>query len=233
MHIGKAATRITIIIAGIIAMAGAVPIVEATASPATRTTSTIINTNDFAGYAVPSGFTSAQATFKIPRTSCGSTQTGLDPDIDLVGPEGLDSQVGISQFCGTNSWFVYFIINGKQTNSITVAAGNTVTATASETLSLTNLKLKDDTTGASNAVSGPGGTVTSILIGDEANYLSPYAYLPPSRFTTDSFTKVTAGGMSLGLTDPVEAEWVHGKTVWLATSAIQGGNAFTVTFKEN
>jgi len=39
--------------------------------------------------------------------------------------------------------------------------------------------------------------------------------------------------MSLGTVNPTEAEWVHGKTVWLATGAIQGGNAFTVTFKKN
>ena len=53
------------------------------------------------------------------------------------------------------------------------------------------------------------------------------------RFTTDPFTNVTVGGKSLGSASPAEAEWVHGKTVWLATSAIQGGNAFAVTFKKN
>jgi len=193
----------------------------------------IIKTNNFAGYVAPPGFTSVKATFKVPRLTCSSTSTGLAPAVDLIGPEGLDTEAGVEADCPANQWVIYFTINGHTTTSIAVSPGNTMTATASETLSLSEVKVKDDTTGATEATSGAGGAITTILIGDLGNFSGPNVYLPPSRFSTDPFTNVTVGGMSLGTVNPTEAEWVYGKTVWLATGAIQGGNAFTVTFKKN
>jgi hypothetical protein len=232
MHIKMVTLRIATIGAGIIAVAGA-PIVAAAASPSsTGTTPTTISTNEFAGYVAPPGFTSAQATFKVPRLSCGSNSTGLDPDIDLTGPEGLDSEVGAFAQCPGGQWTAYFYINGQQTNSISLTPGSTITVTGSETPKLTELKIKDDTTGSTNALSGTGGTVTDVLIGDEA-LNGPYDSLPPSRFTTDPFSKVTVGGMSLGEVNATPANWVNGKTTWLSTGAIQGGSAFTLTFQHN
>jgi hypothetical protein len=232
MHIKMVTLRIAIIVAGIIAAAGVVPVVTAAASPSsTGTTSTPIKTNNFAGYVAPPGFTSAQATFKLPKLTCDTFSTALTPDIDLIGPEGLDSEVGAFSQCG-GQWTTYFLINGHQTNSISANSGDTITVTASETLKLTELKIKDNTTGATNALSGTGGAVTNMLIGDEA-LNGPYSNLPPSRFTTELFSKVTVGGKSLGLVNATPANWVSGKTTWLSTGAIQGGNAFTIRFLHN
>jgi hypothetical protein len=232
MHIKMVTPRIAITVAGIIAATGVVPLVTATASPSsTGTTSVPIKTNDFAGYVVPPGFTSAQATFKVPKLTCDTFSTALTPDIDLIGPEGLDSEVGAFAQCG-GQWITYFYINGHQTNSISVTPGDTITVTASETLKLTELKIKDNTTGATNALSGTGGAVTNILIGDEA-LNGPYNNIPPSRFTIEPFSKVTVGGKSLGSVNATPANWVNGKTTWLSTGAIQGGNAFTIKFLHN
>jgi hypothetical protein len=233
MRISRILGGIVFLAAGVVALVVSVPAPAIAREPANGIP-LLIKAAQFAGYAAPPGYSSAQATFKVPTVRCGSAVQGVAEGVVLDGPEAQDTEAGVAEFCNLGrTYYAYVIINGKGRNWFSVRPGDTVTASASETASLTDVRVQDVTSGAINEVTGRGGSVTSALVGESANTDNAGNFIPPAPFTADRFTDVKIGSHFIGLLSPVAVEWVRGNLTLAKPGRISGSRSFTVTFKHS
>jgi hypothetical protein len=196
-----------------------------------------LKSTGFAGYAVtPASLISAKATIKVPSIKCApSGDSGIGPGVYLTGPNSGQDAAGAALYCenGVVTYDAGIEINGHETLVFTVAPGNTLVVSVSETTSKTSATVHDVTTGMSKTLSGAGNNKTQALVGDGGVYFDgiegPVSGVP--TFTSYLVSSVSVGGRALGSVHPVSVERVHRTTVQIVPTAITGGNAFKVVFK--
>ncbi len=196
----------------------------------TRSTST-----NWAGYSATGGrFTSVSATWKQPAATCtaataySSFWVGLDGDgtntVEQIGTDA-DCSGGKAVYYAWYEMYPKFPVN----LSLKISPGDTVSAkvTTGGSGSFT-LTIKDTTT---------GGSFTTIQklrhakLGSAeviAEAPSSGGVLPLANFGTVGFSAATVDGQPIGNFHPDRINMVSGTITKATTSALSGGNAFSV-----
>jgi hypothetical protein len=228
--------RTAVLLIGLGTAFSAVPVLAATHVVAGNTSSQspIIKTINAVGYAAGPEYHSAKVTFKVPTITCPSVDAAYVPGAFADGPDGGFGEAAVVTWCHNGQLLYYaqtVINNGAPSELFTVAPGDSVTASISETVGGTLITVTDHTSGATQTVTGPGGGVTSAWVGAWAGNDGSQIDVP--AFKPDSFTGASIGGKPLGSVNPVEMEMVSGSVVRVEPGAITSGNAFNMLFKHN
>ncbi|MFC5906342.1 G1 family glutamic endopeptidase [Streptacidiphilus monticola] len=242
----RASRRTTALSAAVLAVLGtAAPALAATPGVANRTVlghhSHIWNStsSNWAGYATTGGtFTSVKASWVQPAASCTSSTTyssfwvGIDGDgsnsVEQTGSE-VDCSGGSPQYYSWYEMYPAYPVNFSNT----VRAGDHFTASVTEASGgKFTLTLSDTTQGWTRTVSKTysGAALASAEVIAEAPSSST-GVLPLTNFGTVNFTSATVNGQNIGNFSPDQINMASGSTTKATTSALSGGNAFSVTWK--
>ncbi|WP_328911719.1 MULTISPECIES: G1 family glutamic endopeptidase [unclassified Streptomyces] len=246
-------TAVSAVAAAVLSALATAPAVAATAPAARQTplaSHRLINpagrvthstSSNWAGYAATgSRFTSVSASWVQPSVTCTSTTTyssfwiGLDGDgsssVEQTGTEA-DCSGGRAVY---SSWYeMYPAYPVNYTN--TVSPGDQFTATVSTngsgsfTLTLTDVT-KNWTKTTTKTLSG--ASLASAEVIAEAPSSSS-GVLPLAHFSTAAFTSATANGQPIGNYGPDKINMASGSTTKATTSALSGGNSFTVAWNHS
>jgi hypothetical protein len=196
---------------------------------------------NWAGYsATGGGFTSVSATWKQPSVTCtavtaySSFWVGLDGD-----GSGTVEQTGTDADCSSGQpvYYAWYEMYPKfPTNlSLAVRAGDTMSArvTADGRGSFT-LTIRNVTTGASFTTTQrlKRAKLFSAEVIAEAPSSSG-GVLPLANFGSVGFSAATVNGQPIGSFNPDRITMVSGTVTKAVTSALSGGNAFSVTWKHS
>ena len=206
---------------------------------------TKVESTNWAGYAASGSngsFTTVSAKWTQPTVKCSSTDTY---SVFWVGLDGFNSttveQDGSAGFCqgGSPVYFAWYEVYPKEPIveiNKPVAAGDSFSASATA-LSKTSFKLVvSDTTQKwtfTTKQTLTGALLSSAEVIAEAPANSS-GILPLANFGTVHFTASMVNGKSIGSFSPDEITMVtSGGTVKAQPSALSGGTAFTVTWKQS
>jgi hypothetical protein len=196
----------------------------------TRSTST-----NWAGYSATGGtFTSVSATWKQPTATCTSATAyssfwvGLDGDgtntVEQIGTDA-DCSGGKAVYYAWYEMYPKFPVN----LSLTIHPGDTVSAKVTTGGNGTfTLTIKDTTSGGSFTTTQrlKRARLGSAEVIAEAP--SSGGVLPLANFGTVGFSAATVNGQPIGSFNPDRIDMVSGTTTKATTSALSGGNAFSV-----
>jgi hypothetical protein len=199
------------------------------------------SSSNWSGYAATGAkFTSVTASWVQPTGKCTSATTyssfwiGLDGDgsssVEQTGSE-VDCSGGSPQYYAWYEMYPAYPVNFSNT----VRPGDHFTSSVTESGSGSfKLVLSDTTQGWSRSVtkSLASAALASAEVIAEAPSSSS-GVLPLTNFGTASFTSATANGQPIGNYSPDQINMVSGSTTKATTSALSGGNAFTVTWKHS
>jgi hypothetical protein len=197
--------------------------------------------SNWAGYsAIGARFTSVSASWVQPTVTCtGSTAyssfwIGLDSDgsnsVEQTGSEG-DCSGRTARYYSWYEMYPAYPVN----YSDPVSAGDHFTSTVSTNGSGSfTLVLSDTTKGWTHTTTKT--STTASLASAEVIAEAPSSssgVLPLAHFTTAAFTNATANGQPIGTYGPDQINMASGSTTKATTSALSGGNAFSVTWNHS
>ncbi|MFF7154236.1 G1 family glutamic endopeptidase [Streptomyces sp. NPDC008139] len=197
--------------------------------------------SNWAGYAATgSTFTSVSASWVQPSVTCTSATTyssfwiGLDGDgsnsVEQTGTEA-DCSGGRAVY---SSWYeMYPAYPVNYSNAVSPGDHFTSTVSTNGSGSFT-LTLSDTTKNWTKTTTKTlqGASLASAEIIAEAPSSST-GVLPLAHFSTASFTNATANGQAIGTYGPDKINMASGSTTKATTSALSGGNAFSVTWNHS
>ena len=196
--------------------------------------------DNWAGYsATGSTFTSVSASWVQPAASCTSKTTysafwiGIDGDgsdsVEQTGSE-VDCSGGSPQYYAWYEMYPAYPVN----YSNTVRPGDHFTSTVSTNGSGSfTLVLSDTTEGWTKTTkkSSSSASLASAEVIAEAPASS--SVLPLTNFGTVNFTNSTANGEPIGDFGPDQINMASGSTTKATTSALSGGENFSIAWKHN
>ncbi|WP_327070151.1 G1 family glutamic endopeptidase [Kitasatospora sp. NBC_01302] len=195
--------------------------------------------SNWSGYAATgSKFTSVSASWVQPAASCNGDDTyssfwvGLDGDgsnsVEQTGSE-VDCSGGSPQYYAWYEMYPAYPVNFS--NYVAPGDHFTASVTTNGSGSFT-LKLSDTTQGWSKTENKTlrNAALASAEIIAEAPSDSSGA-LPLTDFGQVNFTSATANGKSIGSFNPDNITMASNGTTLASTSALSGGNAFSVTWQ--
>ncbi|MET9223769.1 G1 family glutamic endopeptidase [Streptomyces sp. NPDC088197] len=197
--------------------------------------------SNWAGYAATgSTFTSVSASWVQPSVTCTGATTyssfwiGLDGDgsnsVEQTGTEA-DCSGGRAVY---SSWYeMYPAYPVNYSNAVSPGDHFTSTVSTNGSGSFT-LTLSDTTKNWTKTTKKTlqGASLASAEIIAEAPSSST-GVLPLAHFSTASFTNATANGQAIGTYGPDKINMASGSTTKATTSALSGGNAFSVTWNHS
>ncbi|MDT7799247.1 MAG: hypothetical protein QOI78_2680 [Actinomycetota bacterium] len=192
------------------------------------------------GYsATGSSFTSVSASWVQPSVTCTSTAyssfwIGIDGDgsnsVEQTGSEA-DCSGRTARYYSWYEMYPAYPVN----YSDPVSAGDHFTSTVSTNGSGSfTLVLSDTTKGWTHTTTKT--STTASLASAEVIAEAPSSssgVLPLAHFTTAAFTNATANGQPIGTYGPDQINMASGSTTKATTSALSGGNAFSVTWNHS
>ncbi len=195
--------------------------------------------SNWAGYSATGGtFTSVSASWVQPKGTCTSKTTyssfwiGIDGDgsdsVEQTGSE-VDCSGGSPQYYAWYEMYPAYPVN----YSNKVKAGDHFTSTVSVSGSKFTLKLSDTTQGWSKTTTKSSSTAEDASAEIIAEAPSSSSVLPLTNFGTVNFTGATANGQPIGDFGPDQIQMASGSTTKATTSALSGGENFSVTWKHN
>jgi peptidase A4-like protein len=201
------------------------------------TQSTSLN---WAGYAATGGgFTSVTSTWTQPTAACTSATTyssfwvGLDGD----GSSTVE-QTGTSADCsgGSPNYYAWYEMYPKYpvNLSLAVRAGDSLTGTVSvDTHGRYTLTLRNNSTSQSFTTTqkGHGANYSAEAIAEAPSSRS--GVLPLTNFGTASFSNTLVNGQPIGGFTYDRIDMASGSTTNAQTSSLNGGTAFSVTWKHS
>ncbi|HEY3748309.1 MAG TPA: G1 family glutamic endopeptidase [Pseudonocardiaceae bacterium] len=218
------------------AMASGAVATTNTANHVISHTKSVSQSSNWSGYAKTGTFTTATGHWTVPTVS----GTGRHFSSQWVGIDGFSNSNLIQT--GTEA----DVVNGRATydawweilpaaetviTTIAVHPGDSFTGTVAKVSGTTwKITLTNNTTGASftsNKTYRGAGTSAEWI--EEATSVGGVIGAPP-RFSTFSFTGLTANGANPNLTTAQEILLVQGSTTYSTPSAPSGGNSFSVTY---
>ncbi|WP_037909231.1 G1 family glutamic endopeptidase [Actinacidiphila yeochonensis] len=192
---------------------------------------------NWAGYAATgTTFTSVSASWVQPSVTCTSATTyssfwvGIDGDgtssVEQTGTEA-DCSGGKAVYSSWYEMYPAYPVN----YSNAVSPGDHFTATVSRSGSTYTLTLSDTTKGwtktTTKTQSGlSNGSAEVIAEAPSSNT----GVLPLAHFSTASFTGATANGQAIGNYSPDQITMASGSTTKATTSALSGGENFSVAW---
>ncbi|SEO06848.1 G1 family glutamic endopeptidase [Actinacidiphila rubida] len=196
--------------------------------------------SNWAGYAASGGtFTSVSASWVQPAVSCGSATTyssfwvGIDGDgsnsVEQTGTEA-DCSGGRASYSSWYEMYPAYPVN----YSNTVSPGDHFTATVSVSGTSFTLTLSDTTKGWTKTTkksSSSAQKYSAEIIAEAPS--SSSGVLPLSNFGTASFTASTANGQPIGNFSPDKINMASGSTTKATTSALSGGENFSVAWNHS
>ncbi|MDI5961773.1 G1 family endopeptidase [Streptomyces sp. SL13] len=197
------------------------------------------SSSNWAGYSATGGtFTSVSSSWVQPKGTCTSKDTyaafwiGIDGDgsdsVEQTGSE-VDCSGGSPQYYAWYEMYPAYPVN--YTN--TVKAGDHFTSTVSVSGSTFTLKLADTTQGWTKTTTKTSSTAEDASAEIIAEAPASDSVLPLTNFGTASFTGATANGEPIGDFDPDQINMASGSTTKATTSALSGGENFSVTWDHN
>ncbi|HEX5403260.1 MAG TPA: G1 family glutamic endopeptidase [Pseudonocardiaceae bacterium] len=199
-------------------------------------TKSVFQSSNWSGYAKTGTFTSAVGHWTVPTVS----GTGSHFSSQWVGIDGFNNSNLIQTGTETDvqsgratydAWWEILPAPETVITGMTIHPGDSMTGTVSKVSGTTwNIKLTDNTTGVTfNSNKTYGGAGTSAEWIEEATEVGGRIGTPP-RFSTFSFTGLTANGANPNLTTAQEILLVQGTTTYSTPSAPTGGNSFSVRY---
>jgi hypothetical protein len=219
-----------------LATGGAVAAVSNTANHVISHTKSVSQSTNWSGYAKTGSFTTATGHWTVPTVSgsgnhFSSQWVGIDgfnnSNLIQTGTEA-DVQGGRATY---DAWWEILPAAETVIPTITVHPGDSMTGTVGKVSGTTwKITLTDNTTGASFTTNKTyRGAGTSAEWIEEATSVNGVIGAPP-RFSTFSFTGLTANGANPNLTTAQEILLVQGSTTYSTPSAPSGGNSFSVAY---
>ena len=197
--------------------------------------------SNWAGYAAFNGrYTTVSASWKQPTASCTSATTYSS---FWVGLDGYSSntveQTGTSADCsgGTPRYYAWYEMYPKfpVNLSIAVRAGDSMSGSVTTDGAVHfTLHIHNGTTGGDFVTTQT--SKKARLASAEAIAEAPSGsggVLPLTNFGTVSFSSVTVNGQAIGVFNPDKIDMVGNGFTKAQTSALSGGNAFSVTWKHS
>ncbi|PWI42787.1 G1 family glutamic endopeptidase [Streptomyces sp. ICBB 8177] len=195
--------------------------------------------SNWAGYsATGQKFTSVSASWVQPTVKCSSQTTyssfwiGIDGDgsdsVEQTGTEA-DCSGGQPQYYSWYEMYPAYPVN----YSNTVRPGDHFTSTVSVSGSTFTLKLSDTTEGWTKTTTKSSSTAEDASAEVIAEAPSSSSVLPLANFGTANFTGATANGQPIGNFNPDQINMGSGSTTKASTSALSGGENFSVTWKHS
>jgi hypothetical protein len=185
---------------------------------------------------------SVSATFRAPAIHCKSSsdQEWLLPGIWVYSGGSLSQQVDLNLNCNNGVLYTQAIIciaGGSCDSSLTVAAGDLIVATLSETASGSFGQIRDITSGQVKSVSGTAAPTSDdvVFVGIEGPSLFNGGLVTKvPTFLKATFTKVQFNGYYLSDWNPAQYNLANGSTVQVNTTALQdNGDQFVNNFVHN
>ena len=184
-------------------------------------------------YVTPSiGFSSASATFVVPKATCKSASSigqfdglfDLDPADGNVGATAL-AAVDINCDSGSPAYEFETYIAGESNIQAGIAPGNTVVVSIAQTASTELSTVTDVTTKTTVDVSNTPVSEAAVSVG-------AYSTVPTEKFTPITFTKVQVNGQYLKSQPNTEYNLLNGAKTLIKTSPIASpGDSFSVTYE--
>jgi hypothetical protein len=228
-----------LIAAGVISAVCLVGLAGTSGASAPR--SKAMTSKSFAGYAVfgtaKKHIKSAELTFDVPKITCHKHYSGVGPSLLLTSTVVKEhyslTGAGISVACEDGS-ILYtalpvVVSDYKPDTAMTITPGDKITVKVTYGAK-TTVKLTDDTTKASDTVTGKKTVGQTAYLGDSGLTINNKA-LGVDQFTKTAFSGASVNGKALGKWKPTRYSWVDKKVVLVAASALKHANAFTTTFK--
>ncbi len=197
--------------------------------------------SNWSGYAATGArFTTVSSSWTQPTATCTQATTyssfwvGLDGDTtNTVEQTGTDADCS----GGTPVYYAWYEMYPKYPVNLSMAVRPGDKMTASVTAGSRGrftLTIRNTTTGASFTTQQ---TLRSAKLGSAEVIAeapsSSSGVLPLTNFGTVSFTGATVNGANIGTFSPDRINMVSGGVTKAATSALSGGNAFSVTWKHS
>ncbi|TWE11595.1 G1 family glutamic endopeptidase [Rudaeicoccus suwonensis] len=190
-----------------------------------------INGGNWSGMvATGSGFTSTKSSWTEPKVTCNSTNDLMAPwvGIDGYGSSSVE-QTGVATDCSSGSpvyqgWYEMYPANPVYYSN-TVKAGDHITATVSRSGKKYTLTLADTTQGWTRTItkSYNGANASADFVME-----SPTASYP--NFGSVKFTGATVDGSALGNFSPTAMDASNSNGYEDHTSALSGGNSFSISY---
>jgi hypothetical protein len=203
------------------------PAVAASASPAT------VQKSSYGAFYVLSSnsntWASVSATFKVPTINCSSGASrgqAFGVEADENGQIAAWAKADVECNGTTPTYSLDVLANAVQFVKGGVSAGDVVVASAYQTSGVIQSTVHDLTSGVTWIADGsPVQSVyaTAVYIGGTN---TKYTWAP---FTTTSFTKVQVNGDYLGYQSPTQFNYGFPGSLVARTSAIHGGDSFTLS----
>ncbi len=192
--------------------------------------------SNWAGYSATGGtFTSVSSSWVQPAASCSSQDSysafwiGIDGDgsdsVEQTGSE-VDCSGGSPVYYAWYEMYPAYPVN----YSNTVEPGDHFTSTVSASGDTFTLKLSDTTQGWSKTTTKTSSTAEDASAEVIAEAPSSDTVLPLADFGTVNFSNSTANGEAIGDFDPDQINMADGSTTKATTSALSGGENFSVTW---
>jgi hypothetical protein len=224
----------------------ALAVVPAVASGAVATTNAanhaIVHTrnafqsSNWSGYAKTGSFSSVSGHWTVPTVSgsgshFSSQWAGIDGfnNSNLI-QTGTEADI-VNGRASYDAWWEILPAPETVIRGMTVRPGNSMTATITHISGSTwNIRLTNNSTGVTfNSNKTYGGAGTSAEWIEEATQVNGRIGTPP-RFSTFSFTGLTANGANPNLTASEKILLVQGTTTYSTPSDPVGGNSFSVRY---
>ncbi len=198
------------------------------------------SSDNWAGYsATGSSFTSVSSSWVQPAATCGSQTTysafwiGIDGDgsdsVEQTGSE-VDCSGGSPQYYAWYEMYPAFPVNYTNTVRAGDHFNSTVSTDGSGKFTLT---LSDTTQGWTKTTSKTSSTAELASAEVIAEAPASDSVLPLANFGTVNFTNSTANGEPIGDFGPDQINMASGSTTKATTSALSGGENFSITWKHS
>ncbi len=186
------------------------------------------------------GVSGASATFVMPSFSCASSSDNewLLPGIWVYDSNGnLAEQVDVNFNCNAGTKVqtdVICVTDAACDTSLTIAPGDAVVASLSESATATTGTIRDLTSGATAQVTGSATTSDqTVFVGDEGPGLFGVTSVPTFS-PAIKFSRVQVNSQYLNAWGPAQYSLKTTNKVQIATGSLNSpGDAFTTTFKHN
>jgi hypothetical protein len=186
------------------------------------------------------GVSGASATFVMPSISCASSSDSewLLPGIWVYdGGGNLTEQVDVNFNCNGGGLYEQAVIcvTGADCDaSLTIAPGDAVVASLSESGTATTGSIRDLTSGGTAQVIGSATTSDGVVfVGDDGPALFGVTAVPTFS-PAIKFSRVQVNSQYLNAWGPSQYNLKSNKKVQIATGSLTSpGDAFTTTFKHN
>lgn len=197
----------------------------------------------FAGYAVSKvglPIREVTATFVVPTITCESSFSGVGPSVLIYSNVNArtgshtTSGAGVGVACEDGGAFYesVILVNNHAFNDLTLHAGDTVEVTVRVVPKGTAVTTKDVTTSLSKTRNGAGRSGVQTFVGDNSVVVDGQSGgLDP--FTPTQVSDVSVNARPIGSDSPFQFQWVRQGRTLVSASPLQGGNHFTLTFRQS